>query len=373
MSEFSAQDYQFMARALQLAARGRFTTPPNPNVGCVIVQQGHIIGEGFHVRAGEGHAEVNAVRDAKSKGHSLVGARCYVTLEPCCHFGRTPPCAQLLIDEKVGSVVMAMRDPNPRVCGGGKSMLEAAGIQVASGLMAEQAEQLNRGFLMRMRQNRPYIRLKIATSLDGRTALSNGKSQWITGPLCRQDVQRERAQSHAILSTAQTVIDDQASLNVRPQEMRSLGHTIVADVRQPIRVIIDRRQRLTGHERLFELPGRIIRVTTRQPNHELGESLVVPKSEHWLQAVLTQLAQLEINDLWVEAGMNFSGALLKEQLVDELVWYHSSQLLGNSARGMAEIGCLDELSQALSWTLLEQVQIGDEFKYRYRSRLQKAS
>lgn len=366
MAEFSAADYQFMARALQLAAKGRFTTPPNPNVGCVIVQNGVIIGEGYHHRAGEGHAEVNAVADAKARGHSLEGARCYVTLEPCCHVGRTGPCAQLLVDHQVGSVVMAMRDPNPKVSGGGKAMLEAAGISVQSGLLESQAEQLNRGFLTRMRQNRPFVRLKIATSLDGRTALANGKSQWITSGLCRQDVQRERAASHAILSTAKTVLADNASLNVRLSELGSLASALEPPYRQPVRVIIDRQQRLTGKEKLFTLPGRVICVTKTPYTLNVGENLVVPSQADWLSAVLTQLAALEINDLWVEAGMSFAGAMLSQRLVDELILYRGNQILGDAARGMANIGVLEELSDASVWSLSHVAQIGHEFKYCYQ-------
>ncbi|MFM2486385.1 bifunctional diaminohydroxyphosphoribosylaminopyrimidine deaminase/5-amino-6-(5-phosphoribosylamino)uracil reductase RibD [Celerinatantimonas yamalensis] len=365
MSDFSAQDYAYMARALQLAAKGRFSSAPNPNVGCVLVKAGQIIGEGYHLRAGEPHAEINAMQDALAKGHSLSGASCYVSLEPCCHYGRTPPCAKALIEAEIATVVMAMRDPNPQVAGGGMTMLQAAGVSVKSGLLAVQAERLNAGFLMRMRVNRPRVRLKIAVSLDGRTALANGQSQWITSPLSRQDVQKERAQSHAILSTAETVIADDASLNVRLTQL-SASIKLPEPIRQPVRVIIDRRQQLTGQERLFSLPGLIIHVVDKPALRTLGQSLVIPACENWLAQVLSVLAAEQINDLWVEAGATFSGALLEAGLVDELVIYQASLSLGCHAREMAVTHELSELSQATRWRLIEQRRIGDDLKYIYQ-------
>lgn len=366
MDDFSALDYFYMARAIKLAAQGRYTTAPNPNVGCVIVKDNQIIGEGFHYQAGQGHAEVNAMADALAKGYSLKGATCYVTLEPCCHYGRTPPCARALSEAEVERVVMAMRDPNPKVAGGGKSMLEQAGITVQSGLLATQAERLNPGFLLRMRMNRPRVRLKTAISMDGRTALANGQSQWITGALARSDVQRERAVSHAILSTAQTVLADHASLNVRANELGSLAEQLSVPLRQPIRVIIDRRQQLNGDEPLFQLPGRVIRVIDRSASHNVGETLLVQPCENWLEQVLYALAKLEINDLWVEAGATMSGALLSAELVDELVVYQAAVTLGDKARAMLQIGDLTELSKAKRWILTSQRQVGDDLKFVYQ-------
>ncbi|CAG9297325.1 bifunctional diaminohydroxyphosphoribosylaminopyrimidine deaminase/5-amino-6-(5-phosphoribosylamino)uracil reductase RibD [Celerinatantimonas diazotrophica] len=366
MDDFSALDYVYMARAMRLAAKGRYTTPPNPNVGCVFVKNQQIIGEGFHSKAGQGHAEVNAMADARAKGYSLEGSTCYVTLEPCCHYGRTPPCAQALSDAKVARVVMAMRDPNPKVAGGGKSMLEQAGITVQTGLLATQAEQLNPGFLLRMRLGRPRVRLKIAISLDGRTALANGQSQWITGALARSDVQRERAVSHAILSTAQTVLADNASLNVRVNELGSLAEQLAVPLRQPIRVIIDRRQQLSGNEPLFRLSGRVIRVIDRPATHTVGETLLVKQCDNWLEKVLYALAQLEINDLWVEAGATMSGALLSAGLVDELIVYQAAVTLGDQARAMLQLDDLTELSAAKRWVLTSQCQVGHDLKFVYQ-------
>ncbi|MFM2478250.1 bifunctional diaminohydroxyphosphoribosylaminopyrimidine deaminase/5-amino-6-(5-phosphoribosylamino)uracil reductase RibD [Celerinatantimonas sp. MCCC 1A17872] len=366
MDDFSALDYFYMARALKLAAKGRFTTAPNPNVGCVLVKDNQIIGEGYHYQAGQGHAEVNAMADARANGFALEGATCYVTLEPCCHYGRTPPCAKALSEAKVARVVMAMRDPNPKVAGGGKLMLEQAGVNVQSGLLEAQAEQLNPGFLLRMRLNRPRVRLKTAISLDGRTALANGQSQWITGALARSDVQRERAVSHAILSTAQTVLADNASLNVRVNELGSLAELLPVQPRQPIRVIIDRRQLLTGDEPLFQLPGRVIRVVDRAVAQEVGETLLVEPAENWLEQMLFALAKLEINDLWVEAGATVCGALLSAELVDELIIYQAGVTLGDSARAMLQIAELTELSKAKRWKLTTMRQIGQDLKFVYQ-------
>lgn len=368
MSQFSAQDYTFMAQAIQLARQGQYTSAPNPNVGCVIVKDDIVLGKGFHYRAGEGHAEVRAIADALERHSSIAGATCYVTLEPCCHYGRTPPCAQALIDHQIKRVVMAMRDPNPKVAGGGKALLERSGIAVESGLLHQQAELLNQGFLSRMRRGRPFLRLKTAISLDGRTALANGESQWITSSASRQDVQRERARSHAILSSAQTVMMDDASLNVRSNELGSLAEKLTQPLRQPIRVIIDRRQQLTGKERLFALPGPIIRVVDRPAVKSLGTTLEVAPSEHWLKDVLDALTQYEINDIWSESGAQLSGALLAAQLVDELVIYQAGMVLGDKARAMLCFDSLTQLADASRWTLISQRLIGNEQKFIYQQK-----
>ncbi|CAG8998174.1 MAG: Riboflavin biosynthesis protein RibD [Candidatus Celerinatantimonas neptuna] len=363
---FTAQDYEWMARAIRLAAKGRWSSPPNPNVGCVLVKDGQLIGEGFHRVAGEGHAEVNAMADARARGYDLRGSRCYVTLEPCCHYGRTPPCANALIEAGINSVVMAMRDPNPKVFGGGMRMLQEAGVEVRSGLLGEQAERLNLGFLSRMRRQRPYVRLKTAISIDGCTALANGKSQWITGPLARQDVQRERACSHAVLSSAATVIADNASLNVRSQELGSLGQKIdISRLRQPVRIILDRHQLLTGQERLFQQDGPIFHVVDRPVRQPLTETIIVPPCANWLEAVCKELACWEINDLWVEAGATLSGAFLMAGLVDELLVYQAGVLLGDLSKSMACLGTLTELSEASRWQRLSERLVGSDRKTVY--------
>lgn len=249
-------DAVYMARAIELAWRGRFTTSPNPNVGCVIVRDGAIVGEGYHHRAGEPHAEVHALRAAGEKAH---GATAYVTLEPCSHHGKTPPCADALIAAGIARVVAAMQDPNPEVAGRGLYRLQQAGIEVEHGLMMAEAEALNRGFFKRMRTGFPYLQLKMAASLDGKTAMASGESQWITSAAARRDVQQYRAQSCAILSTSETVLADNPSLNVRWEDLSDDVRSAYPkeSVRQPLRVILDARNRLTPDLKVFSLPGPI--------------------------------------------------------------------------------------------------------------------
>ncbi|RAH30864.1 bifunctional diaminohydroxyphosphoribosylaminopyrimidine deaminase/5-amino-6-(5-phosphoribosylamino)uracil reductase RibD, partial [Vibrio vulnificus] len=254
MSEFTAIDRQMMLRAIALAKRGLYTTAPNPNVGCVLLRDGEIVGEGFHFRAGEPHAEVHAMRMA---GDKAKGATAYVTLEPCSHYGRTPPCAEGLIKAGVSRVVCAMEDPNPQVAGRGFAMLREAGIEVSVGLLQTEAEALNPAFIKRMKTGMPFVQLKMAASLDGQTALANGKSQWITSPQARRDVQRFRAQSGAILSTSKTVIADNASLNVRWSELPSSVQRALPQeqLRQPTRVVLDRQAELSPELKLYQTAG----------------------------------------------------------------------------------------------------------------------
>lgn len=248
------QDEYYMARALKLAQRGRFTTHPNPNVGCVIVKDGEIVGEGYHQRAGEPHAEVHALRMA---GEKAKGATAYVTLEPCSHHGRTPPCCDALIAAGVARVVASMQDPNPQVAGRGLYRLQQAGIDVSHGLMMSEAEQLNKGFLKRMRTGFPYIQLKLGASLDGRTAMASGESQWITSPQARRDVQLLRAQSHAILTSSATVLADDPALTVRWSELDEQTQALYPqqNLRQPIRIVIDSQNRVTPVHRIVQQPG----------------------------------------------------------------------------------------------------------------------
>ena len=277
---FSAEDHRYMSRALQLAEQGRFTTSPNPNVGCVIVAAGQIVGEGFHLRAGEPHAEVHALRMA---GEKAKGATAYVTLEPCSHFGRTPPCADALVNAGVARVVAAMEDPNPQVSGRGMRRLADAGIEVQVGLLQAQAEALNLGFIKRMRHGLPYVRLKMAASLDGRTALANGQSQWITSPAARADVQRWRAQSSAILTGADTVLADDPSLNVRWAQLPPSIQTHYAEeqIRQPIRVVIDSQQRITPEAKLFTIAGDVW-LARQQAQGQW------PQADNWLHRAIAQ-------------------------------------------------------------------------------------
>lgn len=359
---FSVADSAFMAEAIRLARLGQYTTSPNPNVGAVIVKNDRIVGRGYHRQAGQSHAEVYALQEA---GTQAEGATCYVTLEPCSHYGRTPPCAEALIKAGVKRVVVAMLDPNPLVSGKGIAMLRAAGIRVESGLQQHDARALNQGFLSRMERQRPYVRLKLAASLDGRTALSNGKSQWLTGPQARADVQQFRARSCAILSTATTVLADQARLTLRPEQLlQAVPALSDGSLRQPKRVILDRQQKLTGNEPLF-LQGSDVIVCVPSLDKlsslpQIARQLVCPLQQQQfdLPALLQTLAVKEqINELWIESGPTLAGALLQAGLVDELIVYVAPKLLGDSAMPLTILPQFTELAQVtqLQWQDIRQV------------------
>src|SRR5476649_637421 len=318
-----ASDERFMARAFELARRGRFTTTPNPNVGCVIVLNGEIVGEGYHLRAGEPHAEVHALHMA---GERAKGATAYVTLEPCSHHGRTPPCADALVAAGITRVVASMQDPNPEVAGRGLYRLKQTGIDVSHGLMHSEAEAINLGFLKRMRTGFPYVQLKMAASLDGRTAMASGERQWITSAAARADVQRFRAQSSAILSTSATVLADDPSLNVRWSELDGDTQGIYPqdNLRQPLRIILDSQNRVTPEHQLMKLPGDVLLARLEKDNQLWPESVeqwCVPGRDNRIDLVLLmmQLAKRQINSVWVEAGAQLAGALLQAGLVDELI------------------------------------------------------
>ncbi|WP_170457825.1 bifunctional diaminohydroxyphosphoribosylaminopyrimidine deaminase/5-amino-6-(5-phosphoribosylamino)uracil reductase RibD [Pasteurella multocida] len=372
MMTFTAQDVVYMQMALELAEKGQFTTTPNPSVGCVLVKDGIIVGRGFHVKAGEAHAEVMALREA---GENARGATAYVTLEPCSHFGRTPPCAQGLIDAGVVKVVSAMCDPNPQVAGRGLSMLSDAGIESAVGLLAEKAEWLNRGFLKRMRTGRPYVQLKMAMSLDGRTAMANGESKWITGELARADVQAERAKASAILSTSATVLADDPLLNVRWQQLpdKVKADYTQAQLRQPVRVILDSQHRVQPSRRLFSLssPVWLVSQTTRSllefPAH--CEQIQLSASTNALADLMAELGQRQINTLWIEAGATLAGALIEAKLVDELIIYIAPKLLGDAARGLCKLPHLSTLAEASLWQLHSIEKLGDDLKTIYHPRI----
>ncbi len=363
---FSAEDHLYMSRALQLAAQGRFTTSPNPNVGCVIVKNGVIIGEGFHRKAGEPHAEVHALRAA---GDNACGATAYVTLEPCSHFGRTPPCADALVAAGVTRVVAAMEDPNPQVSGWGMRRLADAGVEVHVGLQQAQAEALNSGFIKRMKTGLPYVRLKLAASLDGRTALANGESQWITSPAARADVQRLRAQSSAILTGADTVLVDDPSLNVRWEQLTPSVQTIypAEDVRQPIRIIVDSQCRIESSARLFSIPGEIWLARSKEQGQwpESVHQVLVPQAASGklnLLQLMKTLAQRNINDLWVEAGASLAGALINAGLVDELIVYLAPKLMGNTARGLVNLPEFQHMTDVADWQWQDVRKIGDDVR-----------
>lgn len=342
----SATDSVWMAQALHLAELGLFTTTPNPRVGCVLVNDGVVVGEGWHERAGEPHAEPLALRAAGDKAR---GATAYVTLEPCAHFGRTPPCADALIAAGVARVVVAMQDPNPLVAGQGIAKLHAAGIEVECGLMEIEARALNIGFVTRMSTGLPWVRSKIAMSLDGRTALANGESQWITGEAARRDVHVWRARSCAVLTGIDTILEDDAQLSVRH----------VATTRQPLRVVLDSHLRISPEAKLFQ-GGQVLLVAATADAEKMvalkqaGAQIVLLTDESGrvdLLATLRHLASIGCNEVLVEAGSTLNGALLRAGLVDELVLYFAPQLLGDMARGMAQLGELCSLDERveLEW------------------------
>jgi diaminohydroxyphosphoribosylaminopyrimidine deaminase/5-amino-6-(5-phosphoribosylamino)uracil reductase len=366
----------YMARAFELARKGRFTTTPNPNVGCVIVRDGEIVGEGFHLKAGGPHAEVHALRMA---GERARGATAYVTLEPCSHHGRTPPCADALLAAGVSRVVAAMQDPNPEVAGRGLYRLKEAGVEVSNGLMLSQAESVNLGFLKRMRTGFPYVQLKMAASIDGRTAMASGESQWITSAAARQDVQRFRAESSAILSSSATVLADDPSLTVRWSELgeetqRQYPSEFASTegVRQPLRVIVDSQNRVTPQHKLVQQPGETLLARLQADDHVWPEStqqLLVPATSSNrvdLVILMMQLAKRQVNSVWVEAGAELAGALLQAGLVDELIVYMAPKLLGDSARGLCVLPGLEKLADAPTFEFSDVRQVGSDLRLRMK-------
>ena len=367
---FSPQDVAFMQLALDLAKRGEFTTTPNPSVGCVLVKDGKVVGKGFHAKAGEPHAEVMALREA---GENARGATAYVTLEPCSHFGRTPPCAKGLVEAGVSKVIAAMCDPNPQVAGKGLQILSDAGIQSAVGLLEENAEQLNKGFLKRMRTGKPFVQLKLAMSIDGKTAMASGESKWITGAQARADVQKYRAKASAILSTSQTVLADDPSLNVRWEE---LPPNVKADypqekLRQPVRVILDSSHKVRSDFKVFSTESPVWLVgeddypLTGFPVFTEYLQLDRNQGETRLQALMSALGKRQINTLWVEAGATLAGALIAENLVDELIIYMAPKLLGDQARDLCHLPNLTQLADAPLWQLQSCEPVGDDLKLIY--------
>ena len=359
MMEFNAVDHVHMARALRLAERGLYTTQPNPRVGCVIAQGTEVVGEGWHARAGEPHAEVFALRAA---GDRARGATVYVTLEPCAHFGKTPPCADALIEAKIGRVVAACEDPNPRVAGGGFAKLRHAGISVETGLMRDAARELNRGFLSRLERKRPWVRVKLASSLDGRTALSSGESKWITGEASRGDVQHWRARSSAILTAIGTAIADNPRLTVR------LDAPFVA----PLRVVLDRTLRTPRDSHLLDgsAPTLVVHGSDEKSDDRFRkvELVAVPSIDGHLDlnALLAQLAERGINELQVEAGPKLCGSLFATDLVDELLLYTAPVLLGDAARPLLRLPEFASMAAAPRWKIVDRRQIGEDTRLLLR-------
>jgi len=353
-----AQDARHLARALRLAARGLGTTDPNPRVGCVIASGDEVVGEGFHERAGGPHAEVVALAVAGARAR---GATAYVTLEPCSHHGRTPPCADALVAAGIARVVYAAGDPNPRVNGGGAARLRAAGIAVSAGLLEGAARALNPGFHSRMERGRPWVRLKLACSLDGRTALANGESRWITSEAARRDVQRLRARSSAILTGIGTVLADDPRLDVR----------VPGTTRQPLRVVLDPRLETPASARVLQPPGDVLVFASAAstPAARMLEAAgarveVLPGDPAALdlEAVLARLAALEVNEVHAECGATLAGALLAASLVDELVVYVAPVLLGEEARPLALLGSLASMRERLRLEFVSERRVGPDLR-----------
>lgn len=354
-----------MARALKLAQRGLYTTDPNPRVGCVVVKDGAVVGEGFHARAGEAHAEVVAVEAAAGAAR---GATAYVTLEPCCHSGRTGPCTERLISAGVKTVVAAMRDPNPEVAGKGLAALQTAGVGVREGLMQVEARKLNPGFISRMTRGRPHLRLKLAASLDGRTALASGESRWITGEAARRDVQRLRGRSSAIMTGVGTVLADNPRLDVREN---FAPETVGAEIRQPLRVVVDSRLRTPTDARIIPPPGSALIATLDDTTpaadalRSAGAEVVAfpPAGERVdLASLLEYLAGRGVNELHAECGATLAGALLDAGLVDELVLYLAPLLLGADGRPLAALQTIVGMEQRLELRLVETRAVGDDLR-----------
>jgi len=358
---FSAEDHVLMARALALAERGRDTATPNPNVGCVIAKAGRVIGEGWHARTGEAHAEAMALAACRE---SPEGATAYVTLEPCSHHGRTPPCADALAAARVARVVAALEDPNPLVMGRGLAMLRVAGIRVESGLLAAQARETHRGFLARMSRGRPWLRIKSAASLDGRIALANGESQWITGEAARRDVHALRARSCAVLTGIGTVLRDDPELTVRH----------VPCSRQPRRVVIDSRLDLPVTARILAgEPPLVLTVSEDRARREAlearGAEVVVVPAEGGktdLAAVARLLAARGFNEVTVETGAKLNGSLFRAGVVDEIVLYLAPMLLGDAAQGLYALPVFERLGEAIRPRIVDIRALGDDLRITAR-------
>ena len=363
----SAKDHEYMAHALRLARKGLYSTMPNPRVGCVIVRNGVIVGEGFHEKAGEPHAEIHALREA---GEKAEGATAYVTLEPCSHFGQTPPCAAALVEAKVGRVVTAMVDPNPSVSGRGLKMLEEAGIETLAGVLEAEARALNPGFIKRMEAGRPYVRTKLAMSLDGRTAMASGESQWITGPDARSEVQKMRAESCAIITGVGSILQDNSSLTVRASELGLENAEAIAS-RQPLRVVLDAHLQIPTSAKVISGEGRCLVVCAVDADHdkvrlirEAGAEVLQLDSHNGqinIEQLLEHLAQSEVNQVLLETGATLAGSFLEQNLIDELVVFMAPVLMGSSARPLLNLP-VEQMSDKVALTIKEIRPVGNDWK-----------
>lgn len=362
------EQHHFMARAIRLAKQGLYTTHPNPRVGCVLTRDGVIVGEGFHRLAGEPHAERNALAVA---GDKAEGATAYVTLEPCCHHGRTPPCTDGLIEAGVSRVVVAMEDPNPRVAGQGLALLREAGIEVVSPVLESEARALNPGFIKRMTASVPYVRCKLAMSLDGRTAMASGESKWITGEAARLDVQRLRARSDAIVTGIGTVLADDPSMDVRIHLSLLEGVKSEADRPQPMRVVLDPGLEMPTDARMLKLPGRTQVVCVGDPGparqaleSEGGEVMGLPGEGKAidLQKLMTHLAGDEINEVLIEAGPTLAGAALAAGVIDELVIYAAPHIMGSDGRGLFHLPELELMRDRVELDITDLRMVGRDIR-----------
>ena len=368
MNDFSLADHKFMQRAISLAKRGHFTTSPNPRVGCVIVRNEEVVGEGFHQKAGQGHAEVHALKQA---GIKAKGATAYVTLEPCSHYGLTPPCAEALIKAQVAHVIAAMVDPNPKVSGRGLELLNAAGITTQFGLLEQDARALNPGFIQLMTTKLPYVRCKLAASLDGKTAMASGESQWITSAEARTDVQRLRAQSCAVICGADSVIFDDAKMTVRWHDLGELKNSYTeADVRQPVRIIIDGKNRLTPDLAIFQSESKILLIRhTIENDHawpHFVEQVQIDKAENSeyinLTLLLRYLSKQGLNDVLIESGSQLTGAFVSQNLVNELILYQAPKLIGHDGKGLVNMPTVLQLDEAKNLEIQDMRMIGKDIR-----------
>ena len=375
MSQWSVVDIEMMSLAISLAEKGRYTTRPNPNVGCVIAVDNEIIGQGYHIKAGGPHAEIHALRDVESNQNKtkLSAATAYVTLEPCSHYGRTPPCALALIDAGINRVVIAEVDANPQVAGNGIRLLKEAGIQVDVGLLTEQAQLLNLGFTKRMSTGLPRITIKLAASIDGKTALSNGISKWITGPEARADVQKLRARHCALVTGVETVLADDPSLNVRYEQLGNLKKTLSpSDLQQPLRVILDSRARLTSELKLFEIPSPVLLVSCVDYPAEVQDKfnnhvscITIAANEDGrvdLHALFTYLGK-QCNSVLIEAGASLAGSVLDANLADELYLYQAMKILGGHGRNLLQLNDYQAMEQIPELQLVDSRRIGSDQRF----------
>lgn len=385
---WTTSDYQHMSRALQLARRGLYSTDPNPRVGCVIVKDDVVLGEGWHQQAGQAHAEIEALKNVAERNSStnvvtsLSGASCYVSLEPCSHQGKTPPCTEALIKAGIKRVVAATIDPNPLVAGKGLQQLEDAGIETASGMMQMQARELNPGFEMRMREGRPFVRCKLAMSLDGKTALANGESKWISSAASRLDVQRLRARSSAVMTGIATVIADNPSMNVRSmndqakedqtRDNQTGNEHSVYKGRQPLRVILDSNLEIPREAKILHLPGDVMifhssaDTDKQQKLMNPGVELVAVEEQRgpkFLQQVLRHLASnKEVNEVLLETGSSLAGEMLQAGLIDEIVIYMAPALFGPDAKGLFQLPLIEDMKDKVSLNFSDIRSIGQDIR-----------